>query len=79
MVSKWACNRKSFFEGWLCSYPKIFILAASTKFGFLIISGICRLACDKGGSLMLYVIAAVIWFVIGLAGWRVFSRAGFKQ
>jgi len=27
---------------------------------------------------MIYVIAAVIWFVIGLAGWRVFSRAGFK-
>ncbi len=27
---------------------------------------------------MAYLLVAVIWAVIGLAGWRVFSRAGFK-
>jgi len=27
---------------------------------------------------MAFIILAAIWLVIGLAGWRVFSRAGFK-
>ena len=27
---------------------------------------------------MPYIIVLVIWFAVGLAGWRVFSKAGFK-
>lgn len=27
---------------------------------------------------MVYIILAVIWLIIGLAGWRVYSRAGLK-
>jgi hypothetical protein len=27
---------------------------------------------------MIYIITAIIWGLIGFAGWKVFSRAGFK-
>ena len=36
------------------------------------------MAFYQGVCVMAYIILVAIWLVIGLAGWRVYSRAGFK-